>query len=260
MANEILGIGLGQSVVGKVGLESVQHVTGSIRPGSAVVPDAGVKPDDQVSVSGSAQVADSFAQLRVGQDSLNKTATVVRQLGDAVENAGQLLGKAEDKLGQIVKMYPPYPIDSPERVLLLNDLGGLRKQIDALTFPPPEAVNEIGQLVGDRKEVGSSEGNGSLVSDAVKLLKDRLWDIPALDSSIASDAEVSNVLSQVKALKSSIDDLQTGMWKDVVAFVKQADSPESKNEATGVREKIAELSVRGIGSNAAQLVQAVESK
>lgn len=260
MVNEISGVGLSQPVVGQVGLESVQRANGSVRPESAVVPGGAATREDQVSVSGSAQVASSFAQLRVGQDVLNKTATVARQLGDAVENAGQLLGKAEDKLGQIVKMYPPYPIDSPERILLLNDLGGLRKQIDALTFPPPAAVDELGQLVGDSKGNGAEGGDVSLASDAVKLVKDRLWEIPELDSSKASDAEVSNVLNQVKALKSSLDDLQAGMWKDVVAFVKQADSLESKNEATGVRAQMAELSGRGIGSNATQLVQAVESK
>jgi hypothetical protein len=256
MVNEISGVGLGQPLASQVGLGSVQRVTGSAQPESSVVPGVGVTRDDRVSVSGSAQVAGSFAQLRVGQDALNKSASVVRQFGDAVENAGQLLGKAEDKLGQIVKMYPPYPIDSPERVLLLNDLGGLRKQIDALTFPPPVAVEELGQLLGDWK------GNGSIggVPDAVKLSKDRLWGIPELDSSKASDAEVSNVLNQVKALKSSLDDLQVGMWKDVVAFVKQADSPESKNEATGVREQMAQLNGRGIGGNATQLMQAVESK
>jgi DNA-binding FrmR family transcriptional regulator len=259
MVNEISGVGLGRPAVSQVGLESVQRVTGSARPGEGIL-DGSVTRDDRVSFSGSAQVAGSFEQLRVDRDLLNKSAAVVRQLDDAVESAGQLLGKAEDKLGQIVKMYPPYPIDSPERVLLLNDLGGLRKQIDALTFPPPEAVDELGQFVGDRANIGIAASNKSLDSDAIQRVKDLLWDIPELNSSTASDEDVGEVLNQVKALKSSLDDLQTGMWKDVVAFVKQADCPVSKNEATGVREQIAELIGRGIGNNATQLVQAVESK
>jgi hypothetical protein len=156
-------------------------------------------------------------------------------------------------------MYPPYPIDSPERISLLNDLDGLRKQIDALTFPPPKSVDELGQLLGFQKESESKAGGVSITQDVVEAAKDGLWNIPALESSSASDTAISNTLDQVKALKSSLDELKVGMWKDVVDFVKQAATPESDNKATGVREQIAEFG-RGIGNSVSQLVKAAESK
>ncbi|OYY95904.1 MAG: hypothetical protein B7Y41_01065 [Hydrogenophilales bacterium 28-61-23] len=226
-----------------------------------MVPEFGVAREGQATVA--TQVAGVFAQLQVGQDSLNKAASVVREVGNAVEKAGQLLDKVESSLSAIVKMYPPYPIGSPERVLLLNDLTGLRKQIDALTFPRPDAVDTVGQLLGTRGDAVTKAGDTAVTavsSDAVKAIKDRLWEIPVLDPSVATDADVSKVLGQVKALNSSLEDFQTGMWKDVVGFVRQADSPESKSEATGVRQQIAELGKRGIGGNGYQLVQAAESK
>jgi hypothetical protein len=144
-------------------------------------------------------------------------------------------------------------------VSFLNDIGGLRKQIDALTFPPADAVDDLQKLLSPQK-IGFEEAvDLSFSSDAVEDVKTRLWDIPWLEQNSVTDEEVVSVLNQIRELKSSIDDLQAGMWKDVVSFVKKADSPESENKATGVREQIADLGGSAIGNFARELVQAVES-
>ncbi|MDP2431753.1 MAG: hypothetical protein Q8O33_06955 [Pseudomonadota bacterium] len=258
MVTEISGAGLSHSVVSQAGATASQRVVGTVRPDSSGVPRSDVARDKQVSAS--TQVAGEYAQLRARQDVLNKAASVVREVSDTVEKASQLLDKIENNIGEIVKMYPPYPIDSPQRISLLNNIDGLRKQIDDLTFPPPESVDAVERLLGNQADAVDKEGKGAARQDVLAVVKEQMWDIPTLDPRAASDAEVSKALDQVKAMKSSLEDLKEGMWNDVVSFVKQAQSPEAQNEAVGVREQLADIGDRGIGSNARQLVQAAELK
>lgn len=257
MVTEISGAGLGHSVVGQLGVAETQRLVGVVRSDEALSLQSVDARDKQGLLS--AQVAGSFAQLRADQDASNKAASVVREVGDAVEQTRQLLDKIESKLGEIVKMYPPYPIDNPQRIELLNNIGGLRKQIDALTFPPPDDVKEAGRLLGARADAIDKEGDVAVITDAVAAIKERMWDIPVLDPLAASDEDVSKLLEQIKATELSLEDLQAGMWQDVVSFVKEVNSPEAQNEAAGVREQIADLGSAGIGGNARQLVQAAES-
>jgi hypothetical protein len=81
-----------------------------------------------------AQSAEVFANLRGRQELLNQSAVALRDLSAAVEKSGQILGEMDKDLMVIVKMFPPYPVDNPERISLLNSFGGLRKQIEGLTF------------------------------------------------------------------------------------------------------------------------------
>ncbi|HDS15792.1 MAG TPA: hypothetical protein ENN66_04120 [Proteobacteria bacterium] len=60
----------------------------------------------------------------------------VRGADQAMVEIGERLGEAKADLTKIVKMFPPYPRDSDERVELLNSYRSLRAQIDRLTFPP----------------------------------------------------------------------------------------------------------------------------
>jgi hypothetical protein len=257
MVTDISAAGLSHSVVGQSALASVQRVAGLARQEEVLTEGVGNRRGGQTSTS--AQVTGAFAQLRVRQDLLLKSASLIREIDQVTGKAEELLDKIDNKLGEIVKMYPPYPIDSPQRVSFLNDIGGLRKQIDALTFPPADAVDDLQKLLSPQK-IGFEEAvDLSFSSDAVEDVKTRLWDIPWLEQNSVTDEEVVSVLNQIRELKSSIDDLQAGMWKDVVSFVKKADSPESENKATGVREQIADLGGSAIGNFARELVQAVES-
>lgn len=257
MVTEISAAGLGHSVVGQSVAASVQRVAGLARPEEVSTQEAGFKQGEPTSTP--SPITGVFAQLRVRQDGLHKSASMIREIDHVANKAEELLDKIDNKLGEIVKMYPPYPIDSPQRISLLNDIGGLRKQVEALTFPPSDDVDALQKLLNPQKISSEEVGDFSFGSKAVEEVKTRLWDIPLLVPAAATDEEVASVLSQVRALKSSIEDLQAGMWKDVVSFVKKADSPESEDKATGVREQIADLGGRAIGSYARELVQAVES-
>jgi hypothetical protein len=228
-----------------------------VRPEKVSTEEVGSKRSEQTSAS--AQITGVFSQLRVRQDVLQKSASMIREIDQVASKSEELLDKIDDKLGEIVKMYPPYPIDSPQRVSLLNEIGGLRKQVDALSFPPSDVVDTLQKLLNPQEIRSEEETDFSFGFKSVEEIKTKLWDIPLLDSSDATDQEIASVLKQIREVKSSIEDLQAGMWRDVVSFVKKADSPESENKATGVREQIADLGGHAIGSYARELVLAVES-
>lgn len=260
MVTEISGAGLSHSVVSQLGATASQRVLESVRPEVLGARTAVVASDE--SQSSSTQVAGLYAKLLTRQDSLGKAASVVREVGATVEKADKLLSKMEEKLGAVVKMYPPYPVDNPERVSLLNSFGGLRRQIDALTFPPPEKLDALGQLIGTQEDA-AKDAEKSAQASAVLLIKEPMWDIPTLDPLVSGDAEVSKALDQVKSTRSILEDLQSGMWRDVISFVQQADSSEAQNEASATREQLADLAGRGeqgIGNNDSQLALAVETK
>jgi|GEM_PF-1658477 len=258
MVTEISGAGPSHSVVSQLGTTHVQRVAGTIYPETGVSPRVDGPQDKQLATS--TQLAGSYAQLRGRQDMLNKAASVMREISDRVEQNNQLQDKMESELGEILKIYPPYPIDSPERISLLNNIDSLRKQVDALTYPPPEEVDAALSLIGSKQDAAKQGGDVSVGLSFIVAAKGHNSDFPALKPESASDEEVGKALEQVKATQSSLREFKMGMWQDVVSFVKQAVTFEVQNEASDVREQIANLGGRGIGGNAHQFVQAVELK
>ncbi len=253
MVTEISGAGVSHSVVNQTGIAASLRASEAVRPGNTGAATDVAARDKQTTAA--TQVAGAFAQVRARQDVLNKAADVVREVSATAEKADQLLGGMEDALGGVVKMYPPYPVDNPERISLLNSFGGLRRQIDALTFPPPEQLDAVGKALATGTDAKAKAGEAEKQS-AVSLIKEPMWDIPLLDPKAASDKDVSKALEEVKALKDRMKELQAGMWKDVVDFAQQAETPAVKDEASSVRGMLADIGDRGIGSNARQLEQA----
>lgn len=244
MLTEISGAGLGNPVISQAATAGVQRPVGvGVTDKAGVVQPEVTKTERPPETS---QVSGAFAQLQQRQDVMLKAAATVREVGGAATQAADLLGKVESSLDQIVKMFPPYPIDSPERVSLLNQIDGLRKQIEQLTFPPPADVDNVGQLLGGRNDVAT----------AVLAGKDRMWDVPELDPHAASDQQIGSALDRVKDVQATLKGLQAGMWQDVVNYVKVAGSPEV--HAEDIRNQLADLAGRSIGNNADRLVQAAE--
>lgn len=163
----------------------------------------------------------------------------------------------QEDLSIVVKMFPPYPLDNPERISFLNSFAGLRRQVEALTFPPPEEVEVLGRLSGG--PAAAKVKDGLPIGDAVLAVTASLWDIATLDPLSASDAEVGKTLDQVQAAQSALERIRAGMWHDVAGFVKQADPSEARVRGAEAREQLAELASRGIGVNGHLLQQAAES-
>jgi hypothetical protein len=259
MVTEISGAGVSHSVAAQTSAAAAARVAETSRPvNSGVVSDV-VSRDKQSTTA--TQVTGAFAQLRTRQEVLNQAASTVRDVGNTAKEAEQLLGKMEEDLTAVVKMYPPYPLDNPERVSLLNSFGGLRRQIDALTFPPPEALAAVDEVLGSQ-ETTTIATDVKPESLAATLDREPMWDIPVLDPESASDEEVSKALEHVASMQGFLEDLQSSMWEDVVSFVNQAATPEAESKGAEVRDLLAELGSErnGIGRNATQLEAAAESQ
>ena len=60
----------------------------------------------------------------------------VRAHEQTTARTDQLLAAMKDTLDRIIKNYPPYPIDDPERAKFLRSFNGLKHEIEQLTVPP----------------------------------------------------------------------------------------------------------------------------
>ncbi|HRH79811.1 MAG TPA: hypothetical protein PLW81_02070 [Thiobacillaceae bacterium] len=210
-------------------------------------PQVSVPKGTDFAVVGSAQAARQ-AQALSSLDGQHRAADAVRHAGEAFGQIGKLLGQAEDRLWQIVKQYPPYPAESRERMELLNSLVGLRKQIDALTFPPPH--REPVTLIGD-----SARTDG--VGDVQFTMDNRQYtlhaqpvhsgaeglDIPELGSQV-SDAEVGQALGQVQLAREKLAARQAALISELDAIPQpgneqiEAVLQSSRSELAGRAETI----------------------
>lgn len=219
------------------------------------------------------QSAEVFAQLRGRQELLNESALALRDLTAVVEKSGQILGEMDKDLTIIVKMFPPYPVDNPERISLLNSFGGLRKQIEGLTFPPPEAFDALGRVLKPDTTLGypgidGSNNNGSNNPSTAQFIKQPMWEnIPALDSRSASDEDVNNALEQVRLLASSLAEFSKDAMQGIFKKVNESDQTSFERKISDVREQLARLESNGgnqgktgIGGDVLRLDYAVESK
>ena len=257
MVTEISAVGLAHSVVAQSGTEAVPRVAEMLRP---VRVDLVLPAVRDKQASSTTQVAGAYALLRNHQEVLNQAAVTVREVGKTAEEAGQLLSRMEKDLTVLVKIYPPYPLDNPERIDLLNSFGGLRRQIDALTFPPPESLDAVDQVLVDPPDE-SAKLLGKPESLSASLDREPMWDIPFLDPSSASDDEVSKALEHVKSMQGFVEELQSRMWDDVFSFVNRAATPEVESKGADIRDLLGELGEPGgIGRNASQLEAAAESR
>ncbi len=275
MVAEISGAGGSHSVLAQAGAALSSRGADHLRISKTSEPlqmaSGGLSPERQSSTT--TQIVGAYAQLQSRRELLNGVASVVREVENTAEKAGQLLSEMEENLGAVVKMYPPYPVDSPDRIQLLNNFGGLRKQVEALTFPPEDVINSVARVLDIQSNEVAEKGSES--ASVASLVKEPMWDIPTLDPMTASDADVGKTLDQVLAMKSVLDKLHASMWKDVINFVGQADTSAAVSGGSEVRSQLAELGEQslevragnetrnsvnqtGIGRNAIQLVQAVE--
>lgn len=80
---------------------------------------------------------DTVKQIEQMQSRLNDLVKGVRKTNEGLNNAADQTVKMQDNLNNVVKNYPPFPADSPERKNLLMSYSSLRKEIESLMVPPP---------------------------------------------------------------------------------------------------------------------------
>lgn len=87
--------------------------------------------------------ADTLQKIGNISDFLNSVAINLRQTNEGLQATAQVITDMKTSLDKIIKNYPPYSVESQERIDLLMNFSSLKKQIMNLEFPaPPPPVYE----------------------------------------------------------------------------------------------------------------------
>jgi hypothetical protein len=173
--------------------ETSRPARGESAPGSAPSHAASLAGPRGNAYGYYAKLQGEHVRAQLAQDQRLDQAVGMRQAQQALASAEEILAAAEDALGGIVKRYPPYAPNSPERVQLLNQVSGLKKQIEALNFPP-EAAEKAEKL------------------DPV--LKELLGLVEELPAAIPDEA-LAALLEKVETAKATVAEQRDVMWSDL---------------------------------------------
>jgi len=80
---------------------------------------------------------DTLQRMGNISDFLNSVATNLRQSNEGLKAATAIIDQMKQSLDTIIKNFPPYPIESKERMDQLMRYSSLQKQILSLMIPPP---------------------------------------------------------------------------------------------------------------------------
>lgn len=170
------------------------------------------------------------ARIRNVQDARTEAALQVRHASEGLDRADELLAKIQDNLTQIIKQYPPLAQDSPQRVAYLNAITGLRKQLEALAFPPEwKRADGENQLEG----VGV-DWQKNLPPSPVVLSRTDVA-VSVLDPRTATDGQIGQVAAEVDVARSKVAESRAQMWQGVVDFVGKLDAERAAVQADEIR-------------------------
>lgn len=156
-------------------------------------------PSFDATVGLSSPRAERYAERLDQLESSNQAALAIRSADAAMARISDSLAKMKQALTQIVKQYPPFALDSGERVEYLNSIAGLRKQIEALTIQP--GAGRLGAAAS--YEVSFPGGGQFAFRVSAPGLDGKGLDIPVLGAR-AGDDEVAAALDKVSAAGQTI--------------------------------------------------------
>lgn len=205
MASEISTVGMAVHASPAITSETPRLARGESAQGNAPPHAASVAGPRGNAYGYHAKLQGVHARALLAQDQRLDQASAVRQTQQALAEAEGILGVAEEALGAIVKRYPPYAQDDSERIDLLNQVTGLRKQIEALNFPPEgaEKAKELDPVLKDLLGLGEKTPS----------------EIP--------DEALAALLENVEAAKAKVREQQAAMWSDLF----DSDSKQGEQEA-----------------------------
>ncbi len=154
---------------------------------------AGDKVSINVQISKSS--ADTLQKMGNISDFLNSVATNLRQTNEGLKEASTVVAEMKSSLDKIIKNYPPYSVESKDRIDQLMSYSSLRKQIMSMEFPapPPPLYEGVKHLWED------------LFSGVDKKLQTPTLPQDAPDSHVAAAAKQLDVISsQIGLVQDSI--------------------------------------------------------
>lgn len=212
-------------------LRSGQPATAPAVPGGGrVIPMQSSRAAGHADASASLSAyAQKVAQKSGQGEVLAELAVDVRKINVGLDKADALLNQIQENLTKIVKQYPPFEQESTERVRLLNTISGLRKQLDALAFPPERKSQESAP-------VPLYPVKGDLA-------------VPELDPKQATDAEVVSALEQIEKMRAGVAAQRERLWKDVTAFVSEPTVAQAEADLAALQQFVGSSSGVGLGGN-----------
>ncbi len=82
----------------------------------------------------------NFIELHKINEKINLVAKGQKLYQKQIQQVDDSIERMKAELVKIIKMFPPYPPGSEDRVRALRACAGCRKLIDQLTIPPPEEL------------------------------------------------------------------------------------------------------------------------
>lgn len=207
---------------------------------------------DVAQLSGSAKQAERQTQYQ-------QAGAILRYTNQSLGEVENLLGETRDALEGITKkLYPPYPINSPERIALLNKVTSLRHQIDALTFPPTDQWQV--KLIGDPAKISGAgdiklpgaQGDAPIVVKAVPAYAGpgglNLPDLPPQ----ASDAAVAHGLARVEEAQRYVKEARASLYQQTAKIFDRIDEAQAADSSQDGRAQLAGGSKGLINSDGAR--------
>jgi hypothetical protein len=128
------------------------------------------------SPEGSTLAGGGYGQLRARQDGLNELAQGIRREGSSVD---------------IRKLFPPYPPEQEDRMAYLDQISGLRRQIEALMFPAVQ---------GGESDVAQNDQANVFAKD-ISQDSQRLLAALTSKQSISSNRPLLEVVAQIEPVQ-----------------------------------------------------------
>lgn len=142
-----------------------------------------------------------YARALLVPESRFERAQVVRQTDARLQRVEASLESMRTNVEAIVKRYPPYSSADNERVEYLNQITGLRKQIEQLTFPPDNTDSAYADALGRARQS----------------INESLGDEMALDGT-PSDPALDALLTRLDGLITEMTSLREGIWDDLLVL------------------------------------------
>jgi len=162
------------------------------------------------------------AQVMAYRDQMYAAALQIRTADAAMAEIGQKLGEMKAVVQVIVKQFPPFALDSQERIEFLNNISGLRRQIEALTIPAPD--KPYGAMLADPAKVqgageasfSSPNGEHFVIKAPPVHLGPSGLDLPELPLN-ASDAALGAMLGRITQAETRLAAGRSGLAESVRA-------------------------------------------
>ncbi len=138
---------------------------------------------------------------------LNDLARNIRSEGKTLKKVNEFVERMKERLGEIVKNYPPFPLDNPERMEMLKSFTALRKEIERMTFPPEEKHLPELPVVTQKATNEELSGTIKILDNAAGAINDSLESLGLTAREIASSIQADTAEEKVLKMSAEIKDM-----------------------------------------------------